>query len=125
MSARRYRSTFSRLALVVTFIVAGCGLAFAQAGFNESTVPPSSPPSRIVRPSGAADPSAASTEPADTSAPKPVKPANVIPYTVRAGDTVGGIAQMFGVTPEEVARANRMHVDDELQVDEVLKIPHP
>ena len=32
---------------------------------------------------------------------------------------------MFGVTPEEVARANRMHVDEELQVDEVLKIPHP
>ena len=32
---------------------------------------------------------------------------------------------MFGVTPEEVARANRMHIDDELQVDEVLKVPHP
>ncbi len=53
MSARRYRSTFSGLALAVTFIVAGCGLAFAQDGINESTIPPSSPPSRIVRPSPA------------------------------------------------------------------------
>jgi LysM repeat protein len=110
---------------VVTFIVAGCGLAFAQAGFNESTIPPSSPPARVVRPSGATEPSGATGEPADTSAPKPVKPANVIPYTVRPGDSVGAIAQMFGVTPEEIAHANRIHIDDELQVDEVLKIPHP
>ncbi|HWJ41153.1 MAG TPA: LysM peptidoglycan-binding domain-containing protein [Candidatus Limnocylindrales bacterium] len=125
MSGRRYKPTFSGLALVVTFIVAGCGLAFAQAGFNESTIPPSSPPARVVRPSGATEPSGATGEPADTSAPKPAKPANVIPYTVRPGDSVGAIAQMFGVTPEEIAHANRIHIDDELQVDEVLKIPHP
>ena len=56
---------------------------------------------------------------------RPNHPANVIPYTVRSGDTVGTIAEMFGVTPEDIARANRMHVDDELQVDEVLKVPHP
>jgi len=124
MSARRYRSTFSNLALAVTFIVVGCGLAFAQA-FNESTIAPSSPPSRVVRPPAATEPNGATTESADTSAPKPVKPANVIPYTVRSGDTVGAIAQMFGVTPDELAHANRMHVDDELQVDEVLKVPHP
>ncbi len=125
MSARRYRSTFSGFALAVTFIVAGCGLAFAQAGINESTIPPSSPPSRVVRPPGATEPSGATGEPADASAPKPIKPSNVIPYTVRSGDSVGLIAQMFGVTPEEIAHANRIHIDDELQVDEVLKVPHP
>src|ERR1700722_2930345 len=122
MSARRYRSNFSRLAFAVTFIVAGCALAFAQDGINESTIPPSSPPSRVVRPPGATEPN----QPADQSAAvKPNRPANVIPYTVRPGDNIGAIASMFGVTPEEVARANRMHIDDELQVDEVLKVPHP
>ena len=125
MNARRHRSTFSRLALAVTFIVAGCGLAFAQNGINESTIPPSSPPSRIVRPSSAAESAGDTSQSAGESAPKPNRPANIIPYTVRPGDTVGGIASMFGVTPDEVAHANRMHVDDELQVDEVLKIPHP
>ena len=122
MSARRYTSTFLRLALAVTFIVAGCGLAFAQTDFNESTIPPSAPPSRIARPSGATEPATG-----DESAPKPIvnHPANIIPYTVRPGDTVGAIAQMFGITPDELAHANRMHVDDELQVDEVLKVPHP
>src|SRR6202521_739299 len=103
MSARRYRSTFSRLALTVTFIVAGCGLAFAQDGINESTIPPSSPPSRNVRPPGATEPD----QPTDQSAPKPNHPANIIPYTVRPGDTVGGIASMFGVTPEELAQIGR------------------
>jgi len=119
MSVRRYSSAFSRFFLAVTFVVAGYGLAFAQADFNESTIPPSSPPARVVRAPNDTD------QPADESAPKPVKPANTIPYTVRPGDSVGLIAQMFGVTPEEVAHANRIHVDDELQVDEVLKIPHP
>jgi LysM repeat protein len=106
---------------VVTLIVAACGLAFAQDGIGETTIPPSSPPARVVRPATTTD------EPADESAPKPVanRPANVIPYTVRSGDTVGAIAQMFGVTPEELAHANRMSVDEELQVDEVLKVPHP
>jgi LysM repeat protein len=121
MNAGRYRSTFSRLALAVTLVVAGCALAFAQEGINESTIPPSSPPSRVLRSPGESEP----TQPTDQSAPKPNHPANIIPYTVRPGDTVGGIASMFGVTPDEVAHANRMHVDDELQVDEVLKIPHP
>ena len=65
------------------------------------------------------------TSPPTNRRRKPVKPANIIPYTVRPGDSVGLIAQMFGVTPEEVAHANRIHIDDELQVDEVLKIPHP
>ena len=119
MSVRRYSSAFCRFVLAVTFIVAGCGLAFAQTDFNESTVPPSSAPARVVRAPSDTD------QPAEESAPRPVKPANTIPYTVRPGDSVGLIAQMFGVTPEEVAHANRIHIDDELQVDEVLKIPHP
>src|SRR5208282_1006982 len=131
MNARRFSSTLSRLALAATFIVAGCGLAFAQSEFNESTIPPSAPPSRVVRPPSEAEPSEArdTAAPADESAPKPVvkpdHPANIIPYTVRPGDSIGGIAQMFGIKPDELAHANRIHLDDELQVDEVLKVPHP
>jgi LysM repeat protein len=124
MSERRYRSIFAKLALAAVFIVAGCGLAFAQSDFNESTIPPS----RAARPASAAAPSEPRDPdaPADESAPKPVNhPANIIPYTVRSGDNIGTIAQMFGVTADDIARANRMHVDDELEVDEVLKIPHP
>jgi LysM repeat protein len=115
------------------FIIAGCALAFAQSDLNESTIPPSSPPSRVVSPPGEGDAPPAEARSEDTngdeSAPKPAvkpdHPANIIPYTVRPGDSVGAIAQMFGITAEELAHANRIHPDDELQVDEVLKVPHP
>jgi len=131
MSARRFMSTLSRLALAATFIVAGCGFAFAQSDFNESTIPPSAPPSRVVSPPSAEEPPEApdTQEPANEPSPKPAvkpeHPANVIPYTVRPGDSLSGIAQMFGITADALAHANRIHPDDELQADEVLKVPHP
>jgi LysM repeat protein len=129
MSAR-FRSFLSRLTLAAIFIIAGCAPLFAQADFNESTVPPSAPPSRVESPAGDTDPAQARGEDTngDESPAPTVKsdhPANIIPYTVRPGDSVGTIAQMFGITPEELAHANRIHTDEELQVDEVLKVPHP
>jgi LysM repeat protein len=122
------------MALTAMIIIAGCALALAQSDFNETTVAPSAPPARVVRPAAGAEPSEPGetdepAEPADGSEPKPASrpdhPANIIPYTVRPGDSVGAIAQMFGITPEELAHANRIHLDEELQVDEVLKVPHP
>ena len=126
MRARRYSSIRSRLALAVTFVIAGCAIALAQTDFNESTIPPSAAPARAARPATGAD-TQDTDQSTDESAKPAVKPhpANVIPYTVRPGDSIGAIAQMFGVMPEDLARFNRMHVDDELQVDEVLKVPHP
>ena len=116
------------MVIAATLVVAGSSLALAQTGFNESTIPPSAPPSRIVRPAAPSVPRDTdfSAQPSSPTAPvKPSRPANVIPYTVRAGDTLGSIAQMFGVLPDEVAHANKIHPEDELMVDEVLKIPHP
>lgn len=131
MSAPRLRPTLFRLALAAMFVVFGCGVGFAQSDFNESTIPPSAPPSRVVRPPDEAEPAEArdTEQPEEQAPPRPVArpehPANMIPYTVRPGDSIGAIAQMFGITTDELARANRMHADDELQVDEVLKVPHP
>jgi LysM repeat protein len=126
--ARRYSSTFLSAVIAATLVVAGSSLALAQTGFNESTIPPSAPPSRIVRPAAPSVPRDTdfSAQPASPTAPvKPSRPSNVIPYTVRAGDTLGTIGQMFGVLPDDIARANKIHPEDELMVDEVLKIPHP
>ena len=55
----------------------------------------------------------------------PPKPRNIIPYTIRPGDSMGSIAQMFGITPEELARMNRLHPDDELMAGDELKVPNP
>ena len=124
MNARRGLRSY-KLAIAVAIIVAGCGSAFAQTDFNESTIPPSAPPSRIVRPPGASLPSDENQSATSATSVKPNHPANIIPYTIRQGDTLGSIAQMFGVSVDELAHANRLHPDDELMVDEVLKVPHP
>ena len=136
MDARRSKSIWSGLALAVILIVAASGIGFAQTDFNESTIPPSSPPPRVIRQRpvpatrlapadpGIDEPDASATPAAAKPAGKPV-PAGMIPYTIRSGDTLGTIAQMFGITPEELARANRMHPDSELMVDAVLKVPKP
>ena len=38
---------------------------------------------------------------------------------------MGSIAQMFGVTTDELARMNRLHPDDELMAGDELKVPNP
>ena len=120
------------VATVGLFFVSMTGRVCAQTSdFSESNVPPS-PPSRVqAAPAtgeedmgAAASPSSAAETPAGTPAVHP-QPARVIPYTVRPGDSIGAIAGMFGVTPDEVAHANRIHVDDELMAGEVLRVPKP
>jgi len=49
----------------------------------------------------------------------------MIPYTVRPGDTFGGVAKMFGVPSETLAHANKINPDDELVAGDVLKVPNP
>ena len=46
-------------------------------------------------------------------------------YEVRPGDTLGGIADAFGVTVEEIVSANNMENPDVLDVGDVLIIPVP
>jgi LysM repeat protein len=128
MSRRFKGSMFLRIAASLLLAFAAGGLAFAQTGdFSESNIPESAPAAKHAAPSEGQAPEEATTEGgAEPSAPVVhPQPARVIPYTVRPGDSIGAIASMFGVTPEEIAHANRMSVDDELQVDEVLRIPKP
>ena len=96
----------------------------------------SAPTSSYARPAPSADPpqevndttSSASASPSNASllpVTKPSKPHKFFPYTVRPGDTLGSVAQYFGVSTADLARVNRMHEDDELEAGETLKIPNP
>lgn len=53
------------------------------------------------------------------------KPRAVFPYTVRPGDTPGGIAALFGVPLADLLRVNHLHEDSELQIGDTLRIPNP
>ncbi len=59
--------------------------------------------------------------PAPTEAPKP-RP-KIETYTVVEGDTVGGIAEKFGLSSDTILWANDMGADDYLQIGQELKIP--
>lgn len=54
------------------------------------------------------------------STPERPKPAK---YTVQAGDTVWGIAQRFGITPQALVDANSLSEPDRLQPGQELVIP--
>ncbi len=62
---------------------------------------------------------------APTSEAKPLKSHKFFPYTVRSGDTLGTVAQYFGMTTADLAHVNKLHEDDELDEGQELKIPNP
>jgi membrane-bound lytic murein transglycosylase D len=44
-------------------------------------------------------------------------------YRVRRGDTVASVADQFGVTPETLARSNRMRTSGKLKVGHLISVP--
>jgi LysM repeat protein len=96
-----------RIALILALILVASMPALAQ-----DTPEPAAAPS----------PAISSGAPAEAKPPKNHK---FFPYTVRSGDTLGSIAQYFGMTTADLARINKLHEDDELEEGEALKIPNP
>ncbi len=102
-----------RWQLVLALALALTGAAFAQDYPQENAGPPEA------------------SGPVETEV-KPTAPSQSHPstgkgfsYTVRPGDTLGEIGQMFGMGAADIARANRMSPDAELDVGAVLHIPNP
>ncbi len=64
-----------------------------------------------------------------TPVPSPTTPPEALPtlppvtYTVKPGDTLSGIADLFGVTVDDIVRANNIADPNALQVGQVLVIP--
>jgi murein DD-endopeptidase MepM/ murein hydrolase activator NlpD len=138
-------------ALFVTLIAAGLMLLLlcpASAAPVEEDIP-QSPPARHVkaRPEPATMPSRssatsvplASSVPSDeaTSPPAPPAPTAVtapataaaihkyFPYTIRSGDTLETIADIFGVQVVDITRANRRIADGDLMAGDTIRIPNP
>lgn len=68
------------------------------------------------------------SEPGPASSPGDLTPANTQTYTVRSGDTLGGIAgKFYGSTApkyvEKIQRANNLRSADSLQLNQKLVIP--
>jgi LysM repeat protein len=52
-------------------------------------------------------------------------PRAFFPYTIRAGDTPGGIAALFGIPIAELMKVNHLGQDSELTIGDTLRVPNP
>jgi len=59
------------------------------------------------------------------TSPDTPQPRATFPYTIRSGDSLGSIAEEFGVDVAQLAHLNRMTEDTELIAGDTLKIPNP
>ncbi len=55
----------------------------------------------------------------------PAKQHKFFPYSVRSGDTLSTLATYFGISKTDLAKLNKIHEDDVLNVGQLLKIPNP
>ncbi|QIF00757.1 LysM peptidoglycan-binding domain-containing protein [Roseimicrobium sp. ORNL1] len=76
---------------------------------------PSRPTPQSTPPSGGSG--------AGTSSPSLAASASPRTYKIREGDTMGGIAQRYGVTETALLKENKLAASDPFYVDDVLKIP--
>jgi LysM repeat protein len=127
------------------------GLLAVRTAYAEPTEVdlPASPPLHRARPAGSfpktASPSAPGGPSAETDQPgnasprpprdqansvaaadaEPHRPRAYFPYTIRPGDTLEGIAALFGVDISDLMRANRRLSDDNLMAGDTIRIPNP
>jgi LysM repeat protein len=89
------------------------------------STPPTPTPTRTptATPTPTRTPSATPTPaPTRTPTPAPSAPSNAKSYTVKAGDTLTGIAERFGTTSKRLRDLNNLS-SDLIQIGKVLKLP--
>lgn len=112
----------------------------ASAQISEYDEPPSKARPSLIRPAPDEAPVKLSASPARAPVPayRIAEPAPIsapssavsrrgaeFTYSVRAGDSLGSIADAFGLQPEDLARANRINIETVLMVGRTLRIPNP
>ncbi|HLW72001.1 MAG TPA: LysM peptidoglycan-binding domain-containing protein [Candidatus Binataceae bacterium] len=55
----------------------------------------------------------------------PLPPRATFPYAIREGDTLGAIANQFGLAVTDLTRINHVTEETDLEVGRVLRIPNP
>jgi len=94
----------------------------ATAAAVEYTVTPTPPFSPLPTLTGTATATATVTP---TPTPTPIPTQAWMTYTIRAGDTIVGIANRFDIPQDELRRANNLtlHDDRNLQIGDVIVLP--
>ncbi len=108
-----------KFGLLLVTVLALSGLCLAASPLlaqDESGAPPSN----------ATEEQAPAEEAVPARAPAPThRHPGEFSYTVRAGDSLGSIANTFGIQISDIAHANRINPDAVLMVGQTLRIPNP
>ncbi|MDA0815209.1 MAG: LysM peptidoglycan-binding domain-containing protein [Chloroflexi bacterium] len=107
--------------------IAAAALLVACSDDDGPTEQPTATPAPAVTPAPTATPLARVPEPiivTDAGLPASGLPSTEesVQYTVESGDTVGGIAERFGVSSDAIRSANEI-TNDEIFIGQVLTIP--
>lgn len=95
----------------------------ASPSAGQSTAPSSTRPSTAPTSAAPASSAPASQPPPASAPPASAAPATGKKYVVEPGDTLGSIAEQFGVTIQQLIDANRISNPDLLVVGQELIIP--
>lgn len=110
------------LSLLVLFLVVGATVVYVGLSATKRVVVPTQIPTQTLTPT-------ASATPTDTQLPTLAPTATLqppIPYEVKAGDTCGGIAILFGVNVQSLIVLNNLSAQcTNLIVGQKLKVPYP
>ncbi|MGC9396243.1 MAG: LysM peptidoglycan-binding domain-containing protein [Anaerolineae bacterium] len=125
----KYKVTITFLGLLSALFIAalpGCrrDVSLGDVG-NPSARPTATPKPAALTATAKAGPSSTPTVVIDTATPTPTRAApetTAIYYTVRAGDTLSGIAMAFGTTVESLMRLNGLGNADQLAAGLRLQI---
>lgn len=109
------------LALILAVLLFGAGACFFGGGDDDDGPTPTAT-TALSTPTAAT--STVTVAPTRTAEPAET-PEGPRTYTVQPGDTLGAIAQQFGVTVEAIAAANNIADPDFIDVGQVLIIPEP
>jgi LysM repeat protein len=104
--------------LIVVIILAGVVLTVLLVwGGAPPSDSPTPTPTRTLLPTAAVEASVPTVPPTETATPAPLV------YTVKAGDTLSGIAQTYGVSVQDIVAVNNLANPDVLNIGQELIIP--
>jgi LysM repeat protein len=116
------------LLLIATVGHAGIAAAVSEQAIGaaaERDAPSAPPPAETSGPATVPQNLEVSTAPTVPPTVRPLQPHATFPYTIRSGDSLGSIANQFGISLGELSRVNRIDEETELMVGRLLRIPNP
>ena len=124
---RAGHALYSLVFLTILALLSACSVTVGPPPGTPGPGQPTNTPIEQVHFDVTPVPSPTPEPPTATPAPLPPGvtpgPGGTVTYTIKAGDTLSGIADQFGITVEDIVKTNNIADPNAIQAGEVLVIP--